>query len=229
MEKSIELYQAAAALCKNIKTDGFSWKSEAESFKKLLNEFFTNPTQKCGFSSAVTFKKVNEAFENYIKRFANSRDLFYSDFVLQCRIDCFFATLIELYDLNTVEEILGYSKRISMSDEVEDLMDETWDKVEAIAREVAEYLARENVDLDGMTKITTGVNQIEMSKFIDHPGITERKGLWIRVWITHDVESLKNLKVRIIIMPQEENGVAAVYEITPICTEWFDTLTQITE
>lgn len=222
MENSIRLYKEAEALCAEMKAEGFSWSKEEGRFKKLLNEFFANPTQKCGFSSAVTFKKVNEAFEDYIKHFVNSKDLGYADFVLQCRIDCFFASFIELYDLNMVEEIMGATTKIQLSDEIENLLDDAWDEVDAIAKDVAEYLARERVNLDGMTRMTAGVDQFVMSKFIDHPAITEREGLWIRVWITHDVNN--QLQVRVIIVPQEKGGAAMVYEITPNCKEWLDTL-----
>lgn len=225
MENSIRLYKEAETLCAEMKAEGFSWSEQEEKrFLKLLNEFFANPTQKYGFSSAVTFKKVNEVFEEYIKQFANSKDLGYFDFVLQCRIDCFFARFIELYDLNMVEEIRGATTRIQLSNEIEDLLDETWDEVEAISKDVAEYLIRENVNLDGMTRMTVGVDQFVMGKFIDHPDIPEREGLWIRVWITHDVDNPKRLQVRVIIVPREEGGAAMVYDITPNCKEWFDTL-----
>lgn len=223
MENSIRLYKEAEAVCTEMKTNGFSWSEQEGRFLKLLNEFFTNPTQKYGFSSAVTFKNVNEAFEEYIKQFANSRDLGYADFVLQCRIDCFFANFIELYDLSTVEEILDATTKIQLSDEIENLLDETWDEVEAITNDVAEYLAREHVKLDGMSKMATEDGE-EMSKFINHPDITERKELWIRIWITHEVDNKEKLQVRMIIVPQEKGGAAIAYDITSNCKKWIDTL-----
>lgn len=222
MENSIRLYKEAEALYREMKSEGFSWAKQERRLKKLLNEFFTNPTQKCGFSSAVTFKKLNEAFEDYIKQFANSRDVGYADFVLQCRIDCFFARLIELYDLNAVEEILGATTRIQLSDEIEDLLDKAWDEVDDIAAEVSDCLFISAVKCDNMTEMTVGVNKTVKSKFIDHLVIQDREGIWVRAWITVDDE--EKTEVKLIIVPQEQDGAAMVYDITPNCKKWLDTL-----
>lgn len=221
MENSNRLYKEAEKLCKEIKTANFSWSEQDKRFEKLLNEFFKNPTQVYGSSSAIIFKKLNEVFENYIKSSGND-DISYNFFVLQCRIDCFFARLIELYDLNTINEILGTTTKIRISDEIEELLYKAWEKVDAIAMEVANYLANSNVKYDDVTEMTIGVDKKVKSKFIDHPEIQEHEGLWIRVFIM--IYENKETLVKMAIVPQDEGGAAITYDITSFCKKLIKTL-----
>lgn len=215
------LYKEAETLCKETKTANFSWSEQDKRFEKLLNEFFKNPTQEYVFSSASIFRKLNEVFENYIKSSGND-DIYYNSFVLQCRIDCFFARLIELYDLNTIEEILGTTNRISISDEIKELLYKAWEKVDAIALELANYLVNSNVKCEDVTEMSIGVRKKAKSKFIDYPEIQEYEGLWIRVCIMFYEN--KETVVKMIIVPQKECGAAITYDITSYCKKWINTL-----
>ncbi len=227
MEKQIKLYKEAEALCEELKSSDAVHPAEAEKFVKLVKEFFENPSQTYGFSSAIIWKKINWMFQNYFDKYfqqihgGDGIDNF-NKIVLQCRIDCFFARFIELYDLNTSEEILESTKKVTLSDEIEDLLDKAWDDVNGISLEVAEYLAKSHVGLDNMSEMVVGLNETVQSKFIDYPDIPEYDGLWVRVWITVDKD--QKVSVRVIIVPQEKGGAAIPYDITSACKEWIETL-----
>lgn len=213
-----ELYNRAEALASELEGSKEISTEQVKKFEKIVKEFFKEPNQECYFTSTAIWKKINDIFEDYFKKCYSN----YSNIVLQCYIDGFFAKLIERYDLNTVNEIM-YTEYVSVSDEILDFLFDTWDEVKTISSEVAEYLAREHVDLGGMTKMKAKDGDV-MSKFIDHPGISEREGLWIRVWITHEVDNKEKLQVRMIIVPQEKGGEAIPYDITLYCKDWIDTL-----
>lgn len=223
MEKQINLYKEAEALCEELKSSNKVTDAIREKFKKLLKEFFANPSQKCGFTSAIIWQKLNWAFQNYFEKHYGNEDIDdLSEIVLQCRIDCFFAELIELYDLNMAEEILESTTKIHLSDEIEDILDEAWDEVERISAEIGEYLVKYQIKCDNMVQTTVGVKKYAHSKFIDHPDIPEHEGLWIRVRIV--VDENDKVSVYAIIVPQEKGGAAILYDITSVCQEWIDML-----
>lgn len=214
-EKVEDLLAELKGGCKEIGND------QARKFENLLNEFFKSSSPKSGLTSADIWNQINRIFENYFKKFyADMCIESFNDIVLQCRIDCFFADAIERYELNMVEEILASTRRLQLSDEIEDLLDEYWGNVEVISKEVAGYLVNKQVKLDNMSQVIGGYNKSSKYKFIDYPDIPKHDGLWIRVRIVVDENG--KVKVYAIIVPKAENAVS--FEITPACEEWIKTL-----
>ncbi len=219
--KGIELYKKADELLVDMESNDFSWKENEKRFVELLNEFFANPTQESGFSSKTVWKRINELFESYSKSVEG--DIDYNYLILQCRIDCFFAELIERYDVQMAKQILDTTTKIYVSDEIEDLMAEKWDDLEEVASDIAEYLVNDHIKCDNLSELHTGGPEVYvMFKIIDDLNIPENKKISSRVRIIVDHDG--KVSVDMIIHPKGRYGDAVLYDITTKCKEWIDTL-----
>lgn len=226
MAEGMKLYKRTEALASELEGVKEIGAENVKKFEELVRDFFKTPTQESGFPSAIIWQKITAIFDNhfadYYRKKHLGRDFDYAEIVMQCYIDCFATTFLEMYDIVTVDEIFGDSSDGTyVSDEVIEYYDYVCSKIEAIGKEIAEYLAREHVALDGMSKMTTEDGD-DMSKFIDNPGIPEHEGLWIRVWIVQGESG--EVLVRMIIVPQTGFAAAVTYDITNFCEEWISEL-----